>query len=69
MQRYEPSTTAHVVRKLLMKVVAFGTTTKLSFNCYVVWMLPMFGLPDKGSSIVFTLINLTSDTQDTCSGS
>jgi hypothetical protein len=25
-QRYEPSTTAHVVRKLLMAVVAFGTT-------------------------------------------
>jgi hypothetical protein len=25
-QRYEPSTTAHVVRKLLSAVVAFGTT-------------------------------------------
>jgi hypothetical protein len=27
--------------------------TKLSFNYYVVWMLPMFGLPDKRSSTVF----------------
>jgi hypothetical protein len=26
MQRYEPSTTAHVIRKLLTAVVAFGTT-------------------------------------------
>jgi hypothetical protein len=26
MQRYEPSATAHMVRKLIMAVVAFGTT-------------------------------------------
>jgi hypothetical protein len=56
MQLYEPSATAHVVRKLLMAVVAFGTTVPLSFMYYVVWMLPMFALTDKQSSTVLVLI-------------
>jgi hypothetical protein len=39
-QHYEPSTTAHVVRKLLTAVVAFGTTipnrpsTSTLFGCF-----------------------------------
>jgi hypothetical protein len=39
-QRYEPSTTAHVVRKLLTAVVTFGTTIPnrpssiTSFGCF-----------------------------------
>jgi hypothetical protein len=47
-----------MVRKLLRAVVAFGTTTKSSFNYYVVWMLQMFGLPDKRSSTVHATTNL-----------
>jgi hypothetical protein len=54
-QRYEPSSAAHVVRKLLTAVVvAFGTTIpKSPFNYYVVGMLPIFELPDKRYLIVF----------------
>jgi hypothetical protein len=52
MQRYEPSITAHVVKKLLTTVMAFGTT-KSFFNHYDVWMLLMSVLPDKRCFTVF----------------
>jgi hypothetical protein len=53
-QRYEPSMTAHVVRKLQMAVVAFGTTIPNHPS-----IITLFRFPDKRPAVyVYTSINV-----------